>query len=539
MGDGRRADDHAGRGGPAAGRCGWTPGTTLTTMDPALAYAGPSWQLLYATCAKLLNYPDKAGPAGLAADARGGAVAADRLGRRQDLHVHDPGGFRFSPPSNQPVTAQTFKDTIERTLNPRMRARGAGVRRHRRRPRVHGRQGRHISGVVARRRHADDPSASPRRRLPLADRAAGVLRGPVQHPDRPQRGPTIPSAGPVLRLVLHARPGLVLARNPNYHGSRPHHFARIELAVGSLRHSGRSPTSRPAPPTTHARSDSDLLDHAADARLRLAARYGPGSAAAARGQPAVLRQPAARSSTSSILNTHRPLFSDVRLRQAVNYAINRRALAGSGRLPTRCPSRPTDHYLPPGMPGYRDAHVYPLTPDLGKGASSSPAHAAAEPPCSTPATLSAMRASRRRSSRPTSRDRPSTCRSRAFPVRKMFAREANSREHRSISPGTAGHPTTPIPPAMLNSILKDSSVCARRSRSDLPAPARRRRPADRPRALPGIRQARRRSRPQRRAAASRSATLPSNDFFSARIGCQTYGVYGIDLAALCVRHPEH
>ena len=31
-------------------------------------------------------------------------------------------GFRFSPPSNAPVTAQTFKDTIERTLSPRMRS---------------------------------------------------------------------------------------------------------------------------------------------------------------------------------------------------------------------------------------------------------------------------------------------------------------------------------------------------------------------------------------------------------------------------------
>ena len=26
-----------------------------------------------------------------------------------------------------------------------------------------------------------------------------------------------------------------------------------------------------------------------------------------------------------------------------------------------------------------------------------------------------------------------------------------------------------------------------------------------------------------------------HEFFSARIGCQTYGVYGIDLAALCIR----
>ncbi len=31
--------------------------------------------------------------------------------------------------------------------------------------------------------------------------------------------------------------------------------------------------------------------------------------------------------------------------------------------------------------------------------------------------------------------------------------------------------------------------------------------------------------------------LTDNDFFSARIGCQTDGVYGIDLAAPCLRHP--
>jgi ABC-type transport system substrate-binding protein len=33
--------------------------------------------------------------------------------------------------------------------------------------------------------------------------------------------------------------------------------------------------------------------------------------------------------------------------------------------------------------------------------------------------------------------------------------------------------------------------------------------------------------------------LPSDDFFSARIGCQTFGIYGMDLAALCVRHAQH
>ena len=35
------------------------------------------------------------------------------------------------------------------------------------------------------------------------------------------------------------------------------------------------------------------------------------------------------------------------------------------------------------------------------------------------------------------------------------------------------------------------------------------------------------------------ATPSSNDFFAARIGCQTYGVYGMDLAALCIRGSQH
>jgi hypothetical protein len=29
--------------------------------------------------------------------------------------------------------------------------------------------------------------------------------------------------------------------------------------------------------------------------------------------------------------------------------------------------------------------------------------------------------------------------------------------------------------------------------------------------------------------------ISSHDFFSARIGCQTFGIYGMDLAALCNR----
>ena len=39
------------------------PGT-LDYVDPALAYTVGGWALLDATCAKLMNFPDKSAPAG-------------------------------------------------------------------------------------------------------------------------------------------------------------------------------------------------------------------------------------------------------------------------------------------------------------------------------------------------------------------------------------------------------------------------------------------------------------------------------------------
>jgi ABC-type transport system substrate-binding protein len=69
------------------------------------------------------------------------------------------------------------------------------------------------------------------------------------------------------------------------------------------------------------------------------------------------------------LNNARPLFrNNLRLRRAVNSAIDRRALLrGPGGLLT---GRPTEQHLPPTMPGFRDAKLYPLDrPDLRKARS--------------------------------------------------------------------------------------------------------------------------------------------------------------------------
>ncbi len=61
------------------------------------------------------------------------------------------------------------------------------------------------------------------------------------------------------------------------------------------------------------------------------------------------------------MNFTKPPFSDVRVRQAVNYALDPAALTRifGGRL------HPSQQILPPGMPGYQEYKLYP-GPDLAK-----------------------------------------------------------------------------------------------------------------------------------------------------------------------------
>src|SRR6185295_14003761 len=77
-----------------------------TALDPAVAFNGPASQVNYATCAMLLNYPDEPGAGGLrlVPDAARALPTVSRGGRAYTFTIRP--GMRFSPPSNQPVTAQ-------------------------------------------------------------------------------------------------------------------------------------------------------------------------------------------------------------------------------------------------------------------------------------------------------------------------------------------------------------------------------------------------------------------------------------------------
>jgi len=324
------------------------------TLDPALASDALSVQVEYATCAKLLNYPDKRGPAALQLEPEAAlsqpALSAD--GRTYTFTIRS--GLRFSPPSNQAVTPQTFKYAIERSLSPRMR----GPAR-RRLPEIVGAaaydagRASQIAGVQAKGSKLTIRLTEPAPDLPARLALPFFCAVPTNTPIDPRGVRTIPSAGPY--YVASYVPGqvIVLKKNPNYGGRRPHNLAEIRVVLAV------------APAQSLVDVEAGRADYAfdgvpRDAHARLSRRYGPGSAAAKAGRQQYFVNPQL-GVDFLVLNARRPLFANVQLRRAVNYVVDRRALAPNDAFAR---GQPADHYLPPAMPGFLPAHVYPLAPDL-------------------------------------------------------------------------------------------------------------------------------------------------------------------------------
>ena len=355
------------------------------SLDPAVANTLPSWTIMYATCAGLFNYPDRPAPAGSRPEPEVAAALPVRSADGTTYTFTIRRGFRFSPPSNAPVTAQTFKFSIERALSPKITLGPArnfaadivGVEAY------EAGKAKHISGVRARGNtltvqltHASPDILS---RLALPHFCAVPPGTPIE-----VRGVNhVPAAGPYYVASYTPGQGAVLKRNPNYGGSRPHALDEIDYSVGI----GPAQIVKEIDAGT---ADFGVVDDLPrEQHASLAVRYGSRSAAA--------RVGGQRYFVNSLLgfvnldlNTSRPLFANVDLRKAVNYALDRRAIARAYRpLAT-----PTDQYLQPAIPGFRDAHVYPLTRKLTEARRLARGHsghavlyACAEPACREVAQL--------------------------------------------------------------------------------------------------------------------------------------------------------
>src|SRR5829696_162415 len=189
--------------------------------DPATVLSPDVAQLSYATCAGLLAYPDAPGAKGRRlvpeVAAAPPAVSADR--RSYTFRIRE--GYRFSPPSGAPLTAETFRASLERTLSPRlgkgsiaMRVIGdvAGAADY------HAGRARHVRGLVA-----DGDRLTIRLVRPAGDLPARLAMPlfcpvPVGTPAAAGGSPKpLPSAGPYY-VTSQARGRTVLERNPNYPG---------------------------------------------------------------------------------------------------------------------------------------------------------------------------------------------------------------------------------------------------------------------------------------------------------------------------------
>jgi serine/threonine protein kinase/ABC-type transport system substrate-binding protein len=311
------------------------PGYQDDEVDPAVAQTTLLLHIESSTCANLLNHPGKAAPDGwqLRPEVASGMPQSSTDGRTYTFTVRS--GYRFSPPSNQPVTAETFRYTIERTLSPKLGSNTPG-------PSVVGdiegeqafREGKaeHISGIQVRGDTLTitlvKPSADFLERLslpffcPVPVGATVLSGGVVVHPPGELFQGAIPSAGPYYVSDWVSQDFFILRRNPNYHGPRPHALDAIVLREGL-----DSGVAVRRVESEGWQGISDFVERSGsvgpfEPEGALASRWGPGSPAAAKGDQRYYPLP-----DGGVLflefNANRPLFSDARVRQAASLALDR------------------------------------------------------------------------------------------------------------------------------------------------------------------------------------------------------------------------
>ena len=333
----------------------------MNTTDTALLIGVPEWLLSYEIGARLLNYPDAPAPRGSEVEPELAASLPALSRNRRTYTFTIRKGFRFSPPSGEPVTAATMKYSIERALSPKMESYGApygsdivGATDY-----MNGKAD-HIAGI-----RVDGDKLTFRLVRPAGDfptRISMPFFAAVPKDTPIVEGlPRVASAGPYYVASFNKDEGVLLNRNPNYYGSRPRRPREIRFTFGTGRRQALADVESGAADYA---PDSDSPIKPSEA-APLERRYGPKSKAAEAGRQRYFINPSMWLD-SVALNTSRPLFASARLRRAVNYAIDRTALARQGGINFLLPALPTDQYLPPGMPGFADARIYPFRPNLEK-----------------------------------------------------------------------------------------------------------------------------------------------------------------------------
>jgi len=317
--------------------------TDLDFSDPSLSYYVIGWQVEYATGLKLVNYPDKAAPAGarLIPEAAVAMPIISNNGKTYTFTIRK--GLRFSDGSA--VTAKNFKWAFDRSATKAQQSPAT--------PFMDdvvgytnavdgGKNPANVPGAVARGNkfilRLTHPDGGMLSKLAMPFFQAISTKTKVD----PHGVTVYPSAGPYYISSYIRSRHLVLKKNKYYHGNRPRNIDTFDIEINTdvdqsllqVRSNQRDYDMGGLPPSAHA---------------DLAKRYGVN-----KGQYQV--HPLVETDYIA-LNTSRPTFSSVKLRKAANFAIDRPAML---RVRGAFAGKRTDQILPPGMGGFKDVKAYPL-----------------------------------------------------------------------------------------------------------------------------------------------------------------------------------
>ena len=321
---------------------------TYQSFDPAVVFSSQYAQLANPTCAKLLTFPDQAGPAGarLVSDVARALPSVSSDGRTYTFTLRSD--FRFN--TGEPVTAAHFAYVFNRILHPALSSPAAVYLED-----VVGARdvlaGRAVSPTGVRVRGNRLTVRLTRRAPDFPARLATqyFCAVPLSYPADRNAGARPPAAaGPYYIAELEAGRRIVLRRNPHYRGQRPRQIDEFVWLLSVPLDAIKLQVER---------GDTEVGYPGPASLAEIAKRYGINKSQ--------FFVAPSLSTAFLALNTQRPLFrNNVWLRRAVNFAIDRRALlAASGGFT----GKRTDQLLSPAFPGFRDVDIYPLKqPDLKK-----------------------------------------------------------------------------------------------------------------------------------------------------------------------------
>jgi peptide/nickel transport system substrate-binding protein len=328
------------------------PSGSIDHLEPTLWYYATTWEIAYATCTPLMTFTDTSGVAGV--------KPIPGVGEQPTVSDHGKvysftlkPGLKFA--TGAPITGAAIKYTFDRMFSPKLASPGdsffnmiVGA------PAVISGKATTVSGITDTANTVTFKLSEPvasflyRMTLPFA------CPVPVGTAIKPLENGTALLTGPYMVKSYTPERSILLVKNPYWNAAelgkrQVSDQINIQLNVDD---SQASPLIQAGQLATYAApiSPTDALTAISNPTLK--------------GQVFVNPLPA---TTYLWLNNSVPPLNNVKVRQAINYAINRLAIQRVWGGPSQ--AAPTDQVLPPTMPGYVKANNYPVAGDLAKAKS--------------------------------------------------------------------------------------------------------------------------------------------------------------------------